>query len=300
MSSLRDHCTVLAPAKINLGLRILGKRPDGYHELETTFVAVDLYDQLSFGRTGTGGFILTCESADPDQPVADLDTGEGNLITRAVRLVERDCSLTANLTVHLVKRIPIAAGLGGGSADAAATLMAMNRLYALRRSPDQLAAWAEQLGSDVPFFLGSPCAFGTGRGERLQPRAIFASWWAVLACPDLLLPTREVYAALDLTSPPESSHVSHCLAGEGFFAALVRIHNDLEPVVIRRVPEVLYWRTQLQEMGAAGVYVSGSGPTVFGIFRQPPDHESVELRRREGARLFVVRPVDTPLALVIG
>ncbi|MEW5701542.1 MAG: 4-(cytidine 5'-diphospho)-2-C-methyl-D-erythritol kinase [Candidatus Zixiibacteriota bacterium] len=299
MTSSSDHCTVLAPAKINLGLRVLGRRPDGYHELETTFVAVDLYDRLTFHRGDAGGFKLTWENADPDAAF-ELETGENNLITRAARLVERECGLKLSLAAHLLKRIPIAAGLGGGSSDAAATLAALNRLYTLGRSREQLADWAAQLGSDVPFFLGEPCAFARGRGERLEPRSIPTAWWAVLACPAVPLTAGEVYAALDLTSTGVASHVSGRLDGEGFIAALGRITNDLEPVVIHRVPEVSYWRTQLLAMGAAGVYVSGSGPTVFGVFTAPPDMGRLEQDGPKRARLYVVRPVETPLALVIG
>jgi 4-diphosphocytidyl-2-C-methyl-D-erythritol kinase len=291
-----DACVIHAPAKLNLGLRIIGRRPDGFHELETTFVAVDLYDELHVRRNARHGLNLTCDSDDSGPA---LDLGESNLIMRAFRLVERASGVTLDLDCRLVKRIPIAAGLGGGSADAAGALVAADRLYGLATLPEQMADWAAQLGSDVPFFLGPPVARGTGRGEVLMPATVFSAWWAVLISPRTTLSTAAVYAALDLTSAARSAHVSMCADGDGFWAALGRIQNDLESVVVRRVPEVSYWREQLIGVGARGVSVSGSGPTVFGVFAAPPDLEAVARWRGQGTRVFVVRPVRTPRALVV-
>ncbi|MBI3871583.1 MAG: 4-(cytidine 5'-diphospho)-2-C-methyl-D-erythritol kinase [candidate division Zixibacteria bacterium] len=292
--------TVSAPAKINLGLKVLGWREDGFHEIETIFVAVDLFDELRFRRETSGGLRLTWEPAAPDFHAGDFSTGETNLIVRAARMVERECAIRVDLSVHLKKRIPIAAGLGGGSADAAATLAALERLYRPHVPSERLPEWAAQLGSDVPFFLGSPCAFGRGRGESLSPVSVNLNWWAVLICPHLAVPSRDVYAAFDLTSPDVFPDTAGSLDGEGLFAALSRIHNDLEPVVIRRVPDLSNWRARLWAMGALGVFVSGSGPTICGIFRQAPGPEQVNALRSGDAAVFVVRPLATPRALVIG
>ena len=158
-------CTILAPAKINLGLRVLKKRPDGFHDLETTFIAIDLYDEFLFTRRSGGGVEFIWEAPDPAFNPGDFVADESNLIMRAARLVERECGFQANICIKLKKNIPIAAGLGGGSADAAAVLMALNRLFDLEKSRSELIAWGSQLGSDVPFFLGESCALGRGRGE---------------------------------------------------------------------------------------------------------------------------------------
>lgn len=301
VSDPRDRrCTVRAPAKINLGLRVLGRRPDGYHELLTTFAAVDLYDDLTFRRTGGDGIHLTWELADPDLPAETFDTGESNLILRAVRLVEQARGFRAGLEIHLTKRIPIAAGLGGGSSDAAATLAAINRLFDLNEPSATLAEWGAALGSDVPFFLGPPCAIGRGRGERLTPWVIPESYWAALVCPNIALSAGEVYAALGLTTPAPVADTPHSFDGEGFFTAIGHVHNDLEEVVRHRAPIVSYWCEQLIALGAQGAFVSGSGPTVVGIFRESPEYGRLVERKRSDERLFIVRPVDTPMALVIG
>ena len=291
-----DACVIHAPAKLNLGLRVIGRRADGFHELETTFVAVDLYDELHVRRTSRRGLGLTC---DCDDSASSLDLGESNLIIRAFRLVERASGVTLGLDCRLVKRIPIAAGLGGGSADAAAALVAADRLCGLATPPERMADRAAQLGSDVPFFLGPPVARGTGRGEVLTAATVFSDWWAVLISPCITLSTAEVYAALDLTSLAPTAHVLPCADGDSFWAAVGRIQNDLESVVVRRVPEISYWREQLIGVGARGVSVSGSGPTVFGVFAAPPDPAAMARWRTQGARVFVVRPVQTPRALVI-
>lgn len=291
---------IWAPAKINLGLRVLGRRPDGYHEVHTFLVAVDLYDRLQFSRTLTGGVRLRLlRPADSLGFPVDFPLDESNLITRAVRLVERHRRIVANVAITVRKRIPTAAGLGGGSADAAATLRALTHLYHLDTGPEQLATWAAEIGSDVPFFLGSRAAEGSGRGEILKPIDLFRNWWAVLICPSVFLSAKEVYGQLDLTSSRPLPSFEQCRDGEGFFAALRRSRNDLEDVVIRRVPGISCWRQGLKEVGAEEVFVSGSGPTVCGVFRHRPSEGAVQSLRASsgGSQAFIVRPVCTLSAL---
>ena len=299
-TELTAVCRIRTPAKINLGLRVRGRRPDGFHEIETTFAAVDLYDDLVCRRTDDGRVRLTWNAPDPHFRAGDLDNGESNLIVRAVRALERACGFEAGLEIHLTKRIPVAAGLGGGSSDAAAALVAVDRLYGLKMPPAELTAVAAELGSDVPFFLGSSCALARGRGEQLEPRKLFRDWWGVLVCPPLALKAGEIYAALDLTDYPPVPDTPHSLDGDGFFDAIGRLRNDLEKAVISRAPVVLYWCKRLVALGAQGAFVSGSGPTVVGIFRTPPDRRKLKDSEPGGAQVFIVRPVDTPTAIVIG
>ncbi|HUU44618.1 MAG TPA: 4-(cytidine 5'-diphospho)-2-C-methyl-D-erythritol kinase [Acidobacteriota bacterium] len=293
-------CRIRAPAKINLGLRVLGRRPDGFHEIETTFAAVDLYDDLECRRTDDDRVRFTWEAPDPGFHAGDLDAGESNLIVRAVRALERARGFRAGLKIHLTKRIPIAAGLGGGSSDAAAALVAVDRLYHLGIPPTDLAVVGAELGSDVPFFLGPPCARGRGRGEQLEPRKLFRDWWGALVCPPLALKAGDIYAALDLTDRPSVPDTPQSLDGDGFFDAIGRLCNDLQKAVISRAPVVLYWCERLMALGAQGAFVSGSGPTVVGIFRTPPDRRKLDELNTDDAQVFIVRPVDTPLAMVIG
>lgn len=297
---MRTHVDIGAPAKINLGLRVLGKRPDGYHDIDTVFVAVDHYDHLSFTRTICGGVQLRLlPSAGSTEVANGFPLNEDNLITRAVRLVERETGIVANLAIEVHKAIPIAAGLGGGSADAAATLRALTRLYDLRVDLGRVAGWAAALGSDVPFFLGGPIARGTGRGEKLNPLKMFTDWWLVLICPPVFLSAGDVYGQLRLTSPRPNPSFGQSRDAEGFFDALRQCHNDLENVVIRQVPDVCNWLEYLKESGAGGVFVSGSGPTACGVYRRRPSERFVRLmrERQPRAQVIVTRPVATAGAL---
>jgi len=297
----RTSIDIWSPAKINLGLNVLGKRPDGYHDIHTVFVALDLYDQLRFTKTESGGVQL--HLGPKSGPLATPETfplGEENLIMRAVRLVERETGIVANLAIEIQKRIPIAAGLGGGSSNAAAALRAMQRLNELDIDETTLREWAASIGSDVSFFLGSAMAEGTGRGEVLRPLNLFADWWIVLICPPVFLSAGEVYSQLRLTSPRPIPRFTESRDREGFFATLRQSHNELEPVVMRRVPVVCEWLEHLKESGAGGVFVSGSGPTTCGVFERPPSEAIVHAMqdRQSGVQVFVARPVSTAGALL--
>jgi len=295
-----SRVTVLAPAKLNLGLRVLGKRPDGYHEIETLFVAVSLFDELTFERRESGGLSMTWEKGRDDLDPSDLRVDGSNLVVRAVREFERSADTKVDVAIHLKKSIPIAAGLGGGSSDAAATLKGLSILYPKSVTEKTLVECAARLGSDVPFFLGPPSSIGRGRGESLSPTPIDLTWYAIIVCPRIASPTPEVYAALDLTYLPKMSDFPVRLEGVGFFAALALIHNDLQDVVERRVPEVLHLKNRLLTLGAEGAYVSGSGPSIFGVFRHKPDPAWLTEFRKDGIDAFVVRPLDTRSTLVIG
>lgn len=300
MSENLSRVTVLAPAKLNLGLRVLGKRPDGFHEIETLFVAVSLFDELTLVRRDSGGLSVTWERGRDDLNPGDLAVNESNLVVRAVREFEAISATKCDLSIHLKKSIPIAAGLGGGSSDAAATLKGLRLLYPGKVDERALFGAAARLGSDIPFFLGSPAAIGRGRGESLYPAAIDLTWYAIIVCPRVASPTSEVYLALDLTFMPKMTDFPPRLEGDDFFAALALIHNDLQDVVERRVPEVLHWKNRLLTLGAEGAYVSGSGPSVFGVFRHKPDSAWVRDIQAQGVDAFVVRPLDTASTLVIG
>ncbi len=298
---MRTRCEIWAPAKLNLGLRVLGRRADGYHDILTRFVAVDLYDQLVFTRRIAGGVSLQLQVDSAGVRPGEFPLDEGNLILRAVRLVERAAGIRASLSISIRKTIPIAAGLGGGSADAAATLLAMTRLYGIDVPPRELGAWGAQLGADVRFFLGESAAMGRGRGDELTPISLFRQWWAILVTPPVFVSAGDVYGDLRLTLGAKAANFHDCRDREGFLAALRRSHNDLEAVVLRRAPEILLWQGRLREQGAAGVFVSGSGPTVFGVYMSQPSEKTVQSLRGggTGARVEVARPVTTPLALVV-
>src|SRR5262249_20761994 len=196
---LITHCAndvvVWAPAKVNLYLEVLGKRADGYHEIETLMVSVSLYDTLVFKEDSPGQFVLRC-----NRP--ELSTGPDNLVTRAADLLRRHTGCTRGARVRLAKRIPLAAGLAGGSTDAAAALAGLTRLWHLGLPDEERAALGAQLGSDVAFFFATPAAWCTGRGERVLPTPLPGRLWFVLVCPPFGLSTAEVYRGVKVPEEP--------------------------------------------------------------------------------------------------
>ena len=283
-----------APAKLNLYLRVLGKRPDGYHEIETVFERIDLTDEVTFEPAPS--LELTCTDS-------TLSCGEDNLVVKAARLLQESCGVQAGARIHLVKRIPIAAGLGGGSSDAAATLLGLNTLWALGLKRAHLVRLAAALGSDVPFFLtDAPFAIGRGRGEVCEPEASQARLTQVVVVPEARLSTREIYAAgrFDLTAPkPSSTMLLHALRNGSLGELADGLWNDLEPEAIRRCPIIAAIQAQLRAYECPAVRVSGSGPAVFGLCRDLSHAQGVAAKmQRQPWRTVIVRtdviPILTP------
>lgn len=255
---------IRCPAKVNLHLRVLGRRPDGYHELETVFQAVDLWDTLTILPAHT----LTMDCDDPRLPV-----DEGNLVLRAANLLrERHGSPGLGGRIALYKTIPVQGGLGGGSSDAAASLLLCNRHWALGVGHSELEALAVELGADVPFFLTGGTALGRGRGDRVEPLGFAGATPVLLGCPPFGISTEEVFrrAGARLTLPENGVSVglfsAHKWPGDNDFRLLA---NDLEGVVFEGWPELKGFRDALLEAGAGAALLSGSGSTVFGVFVGP-------------------------------
>ncbi len=290
-----------APAKLNLYLRVLGRRPDGYHEIETLFERVDLADELTFEPAAA--LQLSCN--DPA-----LSCGEDNLILKAARLLQQEmgarphtnrahtqdqASIGVGARIHLTKRIPIAAGLGGGSSDAAATLLGLNALWGLSYGAEALRSLASTLGSDVPFFLSpSPFAIGRGRGERCEPLQGVPRLFQVLVTPPERLSTRDIYEALDRTrgpggdfdltaSVPSISMVAHALCNGSLGELAKGLWNDLEPEAIRRCPPISFIQSHLRSSGCLGARLSGSGSSVFGLCRDAAQAQAVAAQLRTSA-----------------
>lgn len=262
-----------APAKINLTLDILGRRPDGYHEIATTMHQVDLTDAVEVHSRASGIVVQH------DQP--GLSSGEDNLAYRAARLLRDQAGLSRGLLIRLEKHIPLAAGLAGGSADAAAVLQGINQLCALRMEEAELRDVAAQLGSDVPFCLTGGTAFCTGRGEIVQPLPDFAGprLIFVLVTPDFLVPTASVFAAFRpeaVTSRPDEANFQRAFRQGDLMAVTAGMANVLESVSLRLWPEIGRLQQQLAELGALKAQMSGSGPTVFGVFADEVSAERAE------------------------
>jgi 4-diphosphocytidyl-2-C-methyl-D-erythritol kinase len=251
------------PAKINLGLFILGKRPDGYHDLETIFQMVSLYDTVEL-ESLENGIELVCD--DPKVPI-----DESNLMIRAARLLQEAVPKQDGLGCRMVlkKKIPMGAGLGGGSGNAAGVLIGLNRLWDLQLKTAELSKLAAQLGSDIPFFLSSPSAIGEGRGERLIPLQPSKKFHVILVFPKVSVATAEVYRDLNfnLTKNSKNINILREFFSQSDIAGLgAQLHNDLEPVVIKRLPVIASIKQKLGSLNADGVLLSGSGSAVFGIF----------------------------------
>ena len=280
---------VRAPAKVNLYLEVLRRRDDGYHDLATLMVAVGLYDTLEFREESTDAVSLHC-----DHP--NLSTGPDNLICRAVELVKRTAGVATGVTIRLWKRIPLAAGLAGGSSDAAATLAGLNRLWKLGWDRARLAELGSQLGSDVAFFFSTPAAWCTGRGEKVEPLKLGRTLDFVLACPPVGCSTAEVFRNVTVPAEPLSGDELRRAAVEGDVEKLgVLLHNRLQPAAERLCPQVAALHRELADLRPAGQLMSGSGSTVFALCRQPGEAlrsaRALRSQREEGdgVRVLIVR-----------
>ncbi|MFN4259876.1 MAG: 4-(cytidine 5'-diphospho)-2-C-methyl-D-erythritol kinase [Gemmataceae bacterium] len=279
---------IWAPAKVNLYLEVLGKRPDGYHDIATLMVAVSLYDTLTFKEEASGQISLTC-----DHP--SLSVGPDNLVVRAAELLQRRSGCRRGASIHLHKRIPLAAGLAGGSSDAASTLMALNQLWGLEWNKGQLVELAAELGSDMPFFFSTPAAWCTGRGEIVQPLTQPRPLHLVLLCPPVEVSTAAVYGRVRLPRRPLRGEPARRAFTRGDVEAIGRcLHNRLQPAAEEVCPEIARWRHCLQQLQPVGCALSGSGGSLFALCRDETEAQRLAqtLRRHteQGSRpsVFVV------------
>jgi 4-diphosphocytidyl-2-C-methyl-D-erythritol kinase len=281
-----NELTLRTPAKINLCLNVLGKRPDGYHEVEMVLQAVGLYDEVTVRLSGSG-ITVACDSA-------AVPGGEGNIAWRAARAVLDLSSRPDGIAVEIRKNIPVAAGLGGGSSDAAAVLVACNRLLGTGLDRKRLAGIGTGLGMDVPFFLYGPTALARGRGEVLERLPPPPKFWVLLVNPGFETSTAWVYKNLNfgLTKKGDCTNI----AGLNVSQIAGSLHNDLETVTAAAHPAIGEMEQALREAGALGVRMSGSGPTVFGIFdTEAGCREAGRKLQTKGWRLYPAETLAVPL-----
>jgi 4-diphosphocytidyl-2-C-methyl-D-erythritol kinase len=283
---------VWSPAKLNLFLEVLGRRADGYHDLATLMVTVGLYDTVELREDASGGVRLTC-----DHP--DLSTGPDNLVCRAIDLVRRRFGVGAGVDVRLAKRIPMQAGLAGGSSDAAATLAGLNRLWRLGLKAEELGRLGAELGSDVTFFFFGPAGWCTGRGEIVEPLRPGRPLDFVIACPEAGLSTAAVFRALRLPAESIDGTAVRLAFQAGDVLAIGRLLlNRLQEPAEQLCPAVAQWRRRLEELQPAGVLMSGSGSAVFALARDAADASRMARALSSGrevgtrARACVVRSCD--------
>ena len=276
-------------AKVNLALEVLGKRDDGYHEIATVLQAVDLFDRLTVDPAET----LSLHTDDPELP-----TDDGNLVMRAARLLQKAAGIDRGARLRLQKRIPVAAGLGGGSSDAAAALTGLNRLWGLRWPRPRLQELAVQLGMDVPFFLGTGRAVARGRGEQLATLPGGGGYALVLVNPRTPLSTREVYERVPVgwhAEPTGTDRVIEALRRRNVGVLATALTNNLERVVEPILPVVGRMKAALLAAGALAAIMSGSGPTVFGLARSLDHARQIRARiSRAGWACWAVRTNSGP------
>jgi len=261
--SIAGGVEVLAPAKLNLYLEVLARRPDGYHEIESLMVAVSLYDTLTVSELDSGAIVLECDDA-------SLPTGSENLVVKAAHHLKAATGCTHGARIRLAKAIPAQAGLAGGSSDAAATLAALDRIWDLGMPVNRLDAVAGEIGSDVAFFLHTPAAICRGRGEHVESVSIRQPLHFVLVAPTIGLSTAEVYRNV---RPPDSPRRVGPVCGalaRGDTATLGRgLFNRLQPVAETLRPDLMRVRDAMANLDPPleGSLMSGSGSAYFGLCR---------------------------------
>jgi 4-diphosphocytidyl-2-C-methyl-D-erythritol kinase len=248
-----------AYAKINIGLNVLGKRSDGYHDLETVFREIDCFDELELERHEK----LTMTS---DSILVPIDGS--NLCLSAATLLQKEKHVRQGVTIHLKKNIPIGAGLGGGSSDAAAVLCGLNHFWELRLSNNQLRVLAAQIGADVPFFIDGGTAYATGRGEILETFSLTLPYWIAVVTPLVRISTVWAYKQLVPKRNRKASGLQTLLVKQISNAQKLTsvVQNDFEPFVFQIYPELSRVKEKLNDMGAVFSLMSGSGSSIYGFF----------------------------------
>lgn len=268
-----------AYAKINLGLDVLRRREDGYHEVKMIMQTVGICDDLTFEKSAGPGVQLEIEGA-------DLPTGQDNLVCRAAALIMEMGETAQGVRITLQKRIPIAAGMAGGSADAAAALRGINRLFELGYSPQELRELGVKLGADIPYCIGGGTMLSEGIGEILTPLPAPPLCHLVVAKPDIDVSTAFVYGNLkadSLSFHPDIDGMAEALARGDLKGITDRMGNVLETVTENAYPVIAKWKRKMRELGAENALMSGSGPTVFGVCTARETAEKIAAALRKEA-----------------
>jgi 4-diphosphocytidyl-2-C-methyl-D-erythritol kinase len=278
---------LFSPAKINLCLHVLGKRDDGYHELAMLMQSLDFGDTLEIELTNRPGEVtVACAGV-------DLPSGEENIAAKAARRMLALSDMPVGVRIVIDKKIPVAAGLGGGSSNAATTLLGLNKLLNLQLTKEELMAEGVKLGADVPFFLFAEKAWATGIGDQLQSVPSLPPVWYVLVNPGIFVSTAWVYQNLGLTAPPILTKLPRFPTTVDDLVAI--LENDLERITMKRYPLLAEIKGKLLDLGARGALMSGSGSTLFGIFTEEVQaHTAAEtLRNSSDWRIITTKPLST-------
>ena len=282
-----DRVEERAYGKINLSLDVIGRRENGYHDVSMVMQTVDLYDVISLNKLkGDGEIRLTAN-------MNTLPLDETNIVYKAVKLVKEEYGLNTGVSVHIEKHLPIAAGMGGGSSDGAAALRGMNRLFELGLSNEKLEELGVRLGADVPFLIKGGIALAEGIGEKLTKLPDFPDCVLVIAKPDLGVSTKEVYEAFDSlkeVNHPDVGKLVKSLGSAGLKEIVKLLGNVLEEVTAKKYEIIEVVKNLLIDNGAVFSMMTGSGPTVFGIFGNEEQAKKAcnNLRKQESLELAAI------------
>ena len=279
--------TLLAPAKVNLTLKVLGKRPDHYHNLSTVFEKINLCDTLRLKRTQTGRIRIFCSH--PSVP-----EGPQNLAYKAARLLQKDFALANGVDITIVKRIPVAAGLAGGSSNAAMTLLGLNQIWKLGLSQKDLVFYAKKIGADAPFFIYKyTYALGTQRGDRLKNLKIGRKCWHIVVVPRLKVYSAEVFRAfkMKLTKTNDNANILTRALQKGSLADVRQfLANDLETAIVHVHPKLLAIKNNISNIINSQVSFSGSGPSIFTLAESEQKAKKLKsLLKNYYTQVFVAR-----------
>ena len=252
---------IKAFAKINLGLDVVGRLENGYHQVRMIMQTVGIYDELTLERTASGIIVTT--------DCGELPTDENNLVYKAAKLMKEHYGISQGLRIHLKKKIPIAAGMAGGSTDAAAAMKGINRLFDLGCTLEELVELGVAIGADVPYCVMGGTALAEGIGEKLTALVPAPDCYVLVAKPDINVSTKYVYEHLDATGikkHPDIDGMAAAIEAGSLQGILDRMENVLESVTVKAYPVIHTLKNRMKELGAVNSLMSGSGPTVFGIF----------------------------------
>jgi len=272
---------IFAPAKINLFLNVLGKREDNYHEIETILQKIELYDTIILEEKDEG-IELECGQV----------PGEENLAYKATNLLRQELGIKKGVKIKIEKNIPIAAGLGGGSSDAAATLIGLNKLWQIGLEQNDLLTLASKIGADVPFFIFKEgLALGTGIGSIITPLPPLPQFWLILICPKIKISTTKVYKNLKfiLTNEVIESKIIQNVFKEGNIEKISKLlYNTLEKIVFPKYPVIKRLKDELLHAGALGALMSGSGSSIFGMVKTKIEAINIYNKLKGGDELIFV------------
>ena len=287
----KNVISLKAPAKVNLFLEILGKRDNGYHEIETIMQEIDLADSLQFEETQEG---VTLECNDKNIPA-----NQDNLVCKAANLILEECGIRKGVIINLEKNIPVGAGLGGGSSDAATTLKALNSLWKVGLNNEELMGFAAKLGSDIPFFINGKTALCRGRGELITPVEVRNRMDYIILFPRVHISTETIYKNLKIDLTKKRKDVSFFLDALKYseVAGISKLlFNRLEEIIFATYPDLLQVKSTLESFGFCGLSISGSGSAFFGLCNDRHQAEVIKSKIELSGmgNVFVATNVITP------